>query len=580
MSPLALYKRSSLCLRLSESAREAVTSFPTLLLGNDRQLLTFSVAITLLALFGALYFFRRCRTVRQQTIARESEIRFRALAEAIPEIVWTATTEVGVDYCNHRLSALTGRPLEQLLGWQWRNIIHPDDLPLVLRNWEKGHQMGEPIEAEYRYQTARGDFRWHLVRATPLRDSSGKIIKWFGCSVDIDDQMRHQQVLEEEVKQHTAALFEANLRLETEMRERALAQQELNQQNERMVRELTQRSTRATSLAKMAELLQSCSDLRDIFAVVGGMAPKIFPELRGAVLMLNSSRDQLDVAASWSDCQLPAITFVPEDCWALRLGHAHIVATGDSTAECRHVVAEQGAYACLPLMSQGGAIGVVHFQTIGAGALSEAIMLMANMFAEQVGLSVANLRLREALRDQSIRDPLTGLYNRRYLEETLERETRRAVRSENLLGVLMLDLDHFKRFNDTYGHDAGDTVLRETAAFLVRSVRAEDIVCRFGGEEFVIILPMADIQTTQARAERIRSKLRELTILHQGKAVGMVSVSVGVAELPQHGTTPKTLLEAADAALYVAKREGRDRVVIAEERPAAHQPPVSAMQKS
>lgn len=223
---------------------------------------------------------------------------------------------------------------------------------------------------------------------------------------------------------------------------------------------------------------------------------------------------------------------------------------------------------------------MVHFQTIDSGALSEAVMLMANMFAEQVGLSVANLRLREALRDQSIRDPLTGLYNRRYLEETLEREIRRAVRSENLLGVLMLDLDHFKKFNDTYGHEAGDTVLRETAAFLIRSVRAEDIVCRFGGEEFVIILPLADIQTTQARAERIRSKLRELTILHQGKAVGLVTVSVGVAELPRHGTAPKTLLEAADAALYVAKREGRDRVVVAEERPAPYEPPVSVMQKS
>jgi len=205
---------------------------------------------------------------------------------------------------------------------------------------------------------------------------------------------------------------------------------------------------------------------------------------------------------------------------------------------------------------------------------------MANMFAEQLGLSVANLRLREALRDQSVRDALTGLFNRRYLEETLEREIRRAVRSEHVLGVLMLDLDRFKKFNDTFGHEAGDTVLRETAAFLRRSVRSEDIVCRFGGEEFVIILPLADLKATQARAERIRSKLRELTILHQGKAVGMVTVSVGVAELPQHGTTPKTLLEAADAALYRAKREGRDRVVVADALLSAVEPLVTAVQKS
>ena len=132
------------------------------------------------------------------------------------------------------------------------------------------------------------------------------------------------------------------------------------------------------------------------------------------------------------------------------------------------------------------------------------------------------------------------------------------------MGVMMLDLDHFKNFNDTYGHEAGDAVLRESAAFLKRSVRAEDIVCRFGGEEFVVILPLADATSTQARAERIRSKLHELVVLHEGKSVGSVTVSVGVAALPAHGESCKALLEAADAALYRAKRDGRDRVVMAE----------------
>jgi diguanylate cyclase (GGDEF)-like protein len=158
---------------------------------------------------------------------------------------------------------------------------------------------------------------------------------------------------------------------------------------------------------------------------------------------------------------------------------------------------------------------------------------------------------------------LTGLFNRRYLEEILEREIRRALRSDQSVGLMMLDLDHFKKFNDTYGHDAGDAVLRETAAFLKRSVRAEDIVCRFGGEEFVVILPLADAQITQARAERIRSKVHELTVLHEGKSVGSVTVSAGVAALPSHAQSSKALLEAADAALYRAKREGRDRVALA-----------------
>jgi diguanylate cyclase (GGDEF)-like protein len=189
---------------------------------------------------------------------------------------------------------------------------------------------------------------------------------------------------------------------------------------------------------------------------------------------------------------------------------------------------------------------------------------MVNMFAEQVGLCISNLRLREALRNQSIRDPLTGLFNRRYLEETLEREVRRATRSEQSLGVIMLDLDHFQRFNDTYGHEAGDTVLRQTASFLANSVRAEDIVCRFGGEEFIVILPMADLNATRTRAESICSRLRELEVLHDGRPVGRVTASAGVAAYPEHGIVPKALIEAADASMYRAKKEGRDRVVVAD----------------
>ena len=527
----------------------------------DYRLAALSAALALLVLYEALKSLGFSSAQRKASES-EGEARFRILAEAIPEIVWTATPDQGVDYCNQRLLDLTGLKAEQFLGWNWKNVLHPDDLPVALQNWDKAHQTGKPLDAEYRYRMANGNYRWYLVRANPLRDASGSILKWFGCCVDIDDQMRNQQLLEEQIKEHTAALLEANTRLETEMRDRSLEQQKLNQQNERMVQELTRRSHRATTLAKMAELLQSCADLKDILSVVAGMAPKIFPELAGAMLLFNSSHEVLEVAASWADCRLPGTVFGPQDCWALRTGHLHSVAAGDHTAECRHVGPTPYAYFCLPLLSQGESIGILHFQCVAQ--LSESGLMLASTFAEQIGLSISNLRLREALRNESIRDPLTGLFNRRYLEETLQREIRRSVRSEQSLGVLMLDLDHFKKFNDTYGHDAGDAVLRETATFLSKSVRAEDVVCRFGGEEFVIILPVADLHATQARGEKIRSKLRELTVLHQGQSLGMITASIGVAALPEHGTSPSALLEAADSALYRAKREGRDRVVLAE----------------
>lgn len=175
--------------------------------------------------------------------------------------------------------------------------------------------------------------------------------------------------------------------------------------------------------------------------------------------------------------------------------------------------------------------------------------------------------LASALKTQSVRDPLTGRYNRRYLEETLEREVRRAGRAVQALDVLMIDLDYFKTFNDTYGHEAGDSVLRETASLLSAGIRAEDFVCRFGGEEFVIVLPTADKEASRARAERLRLKMRGLTVMHQGRSLGMVTISVGVAAFPEHGTSPKELMAAADAALYQAKRGGRDQVAMALPKP-------------
>lgn len=506
--------------------------------------------------------------------ARDGESRFRILAEAIPQIVWTAGPDGAVDYCNSRWQELTGLAAEEGMAESWHKVLHADDLPVVLSKWEKSLRTGTGFEMEYRIRDREGQYRWHLVRATPMKDSTGAIVKWFGACADIDDQMNTQQHLEEQIKQHTTALIEANARLKAEMHERSLAQQELNQQNERMVRELTMRSNRATTLAKMAELLQSCDSLKDVFSVVSGMAPKMFPALRGAVLLLDPSRKFLEVVGSWGSCELPAAFFEPHDCWALRTGHLHAVTPGDHTAECRHAASGKYSYFCLPLISQGEAAGILHFQWTQAGSVPESDLSLACTFGEQVGLSVANIRLREALRSQSIRDPLTGLYNRRYLEETLEREIRRAVRAEQSLGILLLDLDHFKKFNDTYGHDAGDTVLRETASFLARSIRAEDIVCRFGGEEFVIILPTAELGAAHGRAERIRSRMRDLSVRHQGQPLGMITVSIGVAALPLHGTSPKELLEAADSALYCAKREGRDQVRDAAEPVGEVQAPI------
>ena len=505
------------------------------------------------------------RLAVKKKVERDSEARFRMLAEAIPEIVWTAVPEVGIDYYNRRWAEVTGLSTEQTLGWGWKQAIHPDDLPLTMERWMMARRTGECVQAEYRLRTASGAYRWFLIRATPIRDETGKVVRWFGSSVDIDAQRRSQQLLQEQIAQHTEELREANRRLENEMRERALAQQEFNQQSEAMVRELTRRFDRATAVAKCAELLQSAGDIDELLVIIQKMGPQIFPEVRGAVLLYGASRDALQVVTSWSDCRLPGTVFSPQDCWALRIGHTHHVTSADRAVECRHVSPGEVCYCCLPLMTQQEPIGILHVQAENdSAAKSESLMLMVNMFAKQVALSITNLRLREALRNQSIRDPLTGVFNRRYMEETLEREIRRAQRFDQSLGILMLDLDHFKSFNDAYGHEAGDAVLRELAALLVRSVRAEDVVCRFGGEEFVIILPAANLEISAERAESIRQRLDQLAVMHQGHVLNAITASFGVAAFPDNGRTASGLLESADAAMYRAKREGRDRVLTAE----------------
>jgi diguanylate cyclase (GGDEF)-like protein/PAS domain S-box-containing protein len=497
-------------------------------------------------------------------MARERELYFQTMAEGIPEIIWTASPDGATDFSNRKWLDYSGLTVEQSRGAGWTVAVHPDDLKECSSKWEEATRTAQPYVAEFRFRGKDGIFRWFLARANPVRDAEGKVVKWFGTCTDIEDQKHNQQILEDQILERTMQLADANARLQEEMLEKDTARNQFDQQNERMMKELEQRSERASMLAKMGELLQSCLSLDEVFAATLGFAPKIFPAARGAVALLNASRSQAEIIGSWTNCQLPTSGFDSSACWALRTGHPHLVLEGDLTAPCAHAAGVKNAYLCIPILAQGEILGVLHLQaTDESPQLNATELSFKTTFAGQVGLSIANLKLRDALRTQSVRDALTGLHNRRYLEEVLDREVRRAARATQSLGVLMIDLDHFKSFNDTYGHEAGDVVLRELGASLAKGIRAEDFVCRFGGEEFVVILPTADLAASRARAERLRSRAKELTVLYQGKSMGILTISVGVAAFPEHGASPQELMAAADAALYEAKRGGRDQVVVA-----------------
>src|SRR3989441_716153 len=356
-----------------------------------------------------------------------------------------------------------------------------------------------------------------------------------------------------------------------DMTERRRAKEALQQGNAVLrgwLGALEKRSEETTLLNEMVELLQTCVSAEEAYAVVARSARQLFPHEAGALCVLNASQNLVEAVAIWGQSLVGDRVFAPEDCWALRRGQVHAAVEDPAPGlVCRHLGALRGvSYLCAPMMGQGQALGVLHVQSgsssgEGQNHLTDAQQRLAVTTAGHIALGLANLRLRETLRMQSIRDPLTGLFNRRYMEESLVRELRRAARNQRRLGAIMLDLDKFKVFNDTYGHEAGDALLRKLGGFLRSRTRGEDIACRYGGEEFVVILSEASIEVTQQRAERLREEFKHLSVQHRGKTLGALTLSIGVAVFPEHGTTAEDILHTVDSALYRAKAEGRDRVV-------------------
>ena len=254
-----------------------------------------------------------------------------------------------------------------------------------------------------------------------------------------------------------------------------------------------------------------------------------------------------------------AAAFTATDCWALRRGRVYPPAGSPKALPCRHLAPgqEEGSL-CVPIAVTGKTIGLFHALRLPAESQAFAVSV-----AEHIGLALSNLMLRTDLRQLSIRDPLTGLFNRRYMEETLELEISRAERKEHAIGVIMLDIDHFKTFNDRFGHAAGDELLQSLGQLIRANLRAGDVACRYGGEEFVLIMPEASEEAAQRRAEELRVRAHEMEVRHLDTVLGPVSLSLGVGLYPDHGRTRDAILAAADAALYKAKQAGRDRVVIA-----------------
>lgn len=324
-------------------------------------------------------------------------------------------------------------------------------------------------------------------------------------------------------------------------------------------RRVEERTAEIEMLQRLASMLAACNSIEEVQRVLSEIVPKVIGDFPGAVSLVNEEGQFIETKIAWPTTWPGMSIFTSNECWALRKGRFHISKDKHSSLTCDHMNSNQDRTLCVPLLAHGNAIGLLHVLL----AEKEADMNLVFTLSEHLGLALANLNMQEKLREQAIKDPLTKLFNRRYMDDVLERELNRCKRHNEVISILILDIDHFKPFNDNFGHDAGDYVLQTLANRLNATLRKEDFVCRVGGEEFAIILPQTDTESAQACAVKVNQHIKEEDIHFHGNYLGQVTASIGIATYGVHGTDAETLLKAADVALYKAKELGRDRVEVA-----------------
>lgn len=322
------------------------------------------------------------------------------------------------------------------------------------------------------------------------------------------------------------------------------------------------------------DLLQAAITHEEAYAVISQLAKQLFPAESGALYLRPNTpgQDRIEAVATWGTFAHDESGFGTDECWALRGGRVHLVEASSPEARCGHVNSSaMGSSLCVPMIAHGEALGVLHLRSNNRGraqaddGMSDAKQRLAIAVAGHIAMAISNLRLRELLASQANRDPLTGLYNRRFLHESITREVRRAARSKRPVGLILFDIDHFKQINTDYTHVGGDAILRALGALLSEkySRREGDIACRFGGEEFALVLPEASVDVTRKRAEDLREETKSLSVFCEDKPLRRITLSLGVAVFPEHGSTYEALIREADAALFRAKNGGRDRVEVA-----------------
>lgn len=442
-------------------------------------------------------------------------------------------------YCNRFVSDILGYTPEELQRPKanvLEDYIHSEDQPRVKKHLNRCSSLtqGNFFEIEYRIKDSQGNWHWLNARDTFFEQGSdGKPKQILGIASDI-----------------------------TERKKAELELQEINHQLSERLSELEKRTQEMIHLGEMTDFLQACLTVAEAETALADLLKPLFSKSSGAVYVIKESYNLVEAVAMWGDFSSSQSVFQPNECWALRRGSIHTSEKTSPNLYCKHIHQEPcpEATLCLPMMAQGETLGLLYLNFEELQDLTPAKKRLAETVSKQIAISLANLKLRETLQQQSFRDALTGLYNRRYLEATITRELHQASRNQHCLSVMMIDIDYFKSFNDTWGHEAGDRILRAIGQFLQDSIRQSDIACRYGGEELVVIMTNTTLEGTKIRAEEIRQGIKQLKVYSDGQELASISISIGLACFPYHGTNYEQLFRRADEALYQAKNNGRDRV--------------------
>ncbi|MGH8728298.1 MAG: sensor domain-containing diguanylate cyclase [Burkholderiales bacterium] len=418
------------------------------------------------------------------------------------------------------------------------SLVHPEDKPMLSERIAAALKGTYPYyETEHRIETPAHEWKWiHSIGKIIERDGRGRALRMIGTNEDISERKRTEQELIQAHKQLIVS-----------------------------VQELEQRNRENLFLSELNNVLQSCTTLGEAFEPIVKTGAQLFPHDDGVLYFAGGSHNQVEAAAFWGNPIVLEKSRGPVECWSLRRGRLHRVDNPATGHLCGHVLPESAKpYICIPLVAQNTMLGFIHLsrRETSSPPFEEKSARLAGALAEQVSLALTNLRLRETLRHESHHDPLTGLYNRRYLENAAHYELSRVKRKKNgVLSAVILDIDHFKQYNDKFGHAAGDVALQAVGALLRAKSRDYDVPCRYGGEEFVIILPDTSVESALKWAEKFRQSVAEFGLKHEGRLLDSITVSMGVAGYPEHANNEKELLKAADQALYAAKANGRNQVV-------------------